>query len=171
MFFLEDVFTQMQDALEDDFFVKRDIKEFDENWDDFIKTFDYSHIPTSGQYGNSYSATAMDKYRKPEDGPRRRFASAWSLKTNEFISRNMKLNPEDYDLLHVFKDDYSFKEIYHLKRVSESLNRYFGPTMNGDQYGNDGASAALNKITDRILTSRKEDDWDTDRYEEDEDED
>lgn len=129
MFFLKNVFEKMDEYFSSERFIKRGYARFEERWDEFMQEI-------------------------KEAGDDVRFVSSWNGDGKDFISRSTALSPADFDHLGMFDGSDDYRKLYSFLTMTDSLNRFLMPSYNGEQLGNDKASLALNKVTNKLLKER-----------------
>lgn len=138
MYFLEDVYKEMKEYLEIPGNVFRYGKTPERMWDEFNAVMK--------------AVEAEGKNPKP-------FLEI--LDIPRFVLNLTGFPEEHLPLLRKYEDSYEFLGVNTMLDVMTSTNRMLAPTYCGEQDGNNGASANLNRVTDQILAKRKAQ-WDED---------
>jgi hypothetical protein len=144
MYFLEDVYKEMNDYLNVPGNVFRYGKTPERLWDEFIAVM--KAVEKEGEN--------PQKFMELLDFPR-------------FVMNATTFPEEHLNLLRKYEDSYEFLGVRSMMDIMTQTNRMFAPTYCGEQDGNVDAAYNLNKITNRILEERIAQWEDEDRDEDD----
>lgn len=150
MFFLPEVVTEVATTI--DYSEWRE-DTFMEDWEDFLKSFDINHQPTSQQHG--FPRMSKTPFNEEIKTGRRMFASAWGLRTNGFIQKCTSMVPEHYDLLDIYPNGQEFSFLRDVITVADMVNRPLQPSMYvGDDFYEESLISLLD-VSRKILDDRK----------------
>lgn len=132
MFFLKDVFTEMNSHMRQDYFADMYEKQSNESWTQFMTA--------------SKACKLIGQSSKLHLLP---------LRLTQSIERSTSFPVEKISLLAEYDGTSEFSEMFDIFSVMTAVNRMFMPSFCGEQEGNDEASRKLHEISGRILTERK----------------
>lgn len=132
MFFLKDVFAEMNAHMQQDYFADMYEKQWNETWGTFMAA--YNACKKLGQEDKMHLLP---------------------LRLAQSIERSTSFPVEKMSLLAGYDGTSEFSEMFDMFSVMTSVNRMFMPSFCGEQEGNDDASRKLNAISGRILAERK----------------
>ncbi len=126
MFFLKTVFEEMKPIIAEDSFVKPDPEIFKKDWDKFIESTKEDIL--------SINISNRAVY---------------------ILKRETGLNVNKYSELDIYSNNLDdFRNIQQIVEIATATNHMLTPSYVGEQFGNDGASDALTKISQKILKKR-----------------
>lgn len=138
MFFLKDVFDEMNAHMRQDYFADMYEDQWKETWGQFMLA-----SKACEQIGQSDKLHLLP------------------LRLKQSIERSTSFPVEKINLLASYDGTTEYSEMFDMFSVMTAVNRMFMPSFCGEQDGNDEASMKLHEISGRILAGRKAR-WDED---------
>jgi hypothetical protein len=150
MFFLPEIVTKVAKTI--DYSEWRE-DTFLEDCEDFLKTYDVNHKPTSNQQG--FSMMRENLFEEEIKTGRRMHTSAWGLRTNIFLGTNTSLTPQQYDLLDIYPNGEEFSILRDLITVAEFVSRPLQPSMYVSESSDSDSLKTLFNVSLEIIAKRE----------------